>query len=191
MSFYWFSQTIGPGRGLETLAKALSRLQGNWELHLRGELRSYGVWFDMTFPAVIRDRIRCLGMVTNADLAAHSASHDVGLALEEPFCLNKDLTASNKIFEYLRCGLAVIATATQGQMEVMNRCPEAGWVIPPADEEALAAVMQRCLDERENLDRTKLAASQAASGTWAWESFEGSLGRLLLNAAFGDNASAS
>lgn len=183
VSFYWFSQTIGPGRGLETLAQALPQLNGDWEVHLRGELRAYGPWFERTFPASVRSRVHVQATVPNAELAAHSASHDVGLALEIPHCPNRDLTATNKIFEYLRCGLAVIATATQGQLEVMERCPAAGWVVPPDDSAALAAAMQRVLDGRALLDEAKTAARQAGESTWAWERFEPELQRLLRSGA--------
>ena len=36
-SLHWFSQTIGPGRGLEVLLEALSQFSTDAELHLRGE----------------------------------------------------------------------------------------------------------------------------------------------------------
>ena len=185
VSFYWFSQTIGPGRGLETLGAVLPQLKGNWELHLRGELRGYRPWFDSVFAPEIRDRVIFEGMVPNSDLAARSASHDVGLALEVPHCPSRDLTATNKIFEYLRCGLAVIATATKGQMEVMERCPEAGWVIPPGDAVALTKVMQSCLDDRSGVAMARAKASDAASGIWAWEHFETELGSALISASRG------
>lgn len=182
VSFYWFSQTIGPGRGLESLAKALPGLKGNWQLHLRGSLRNYGTWFDSTFPREIRNRVMLQDMVPNFELRSRSASHDVGLALEVPLSSSRDLTATNKIFEYLRCGLAVIATATQGQIEVMEQCPRAGWVIAPDDVANLLAVMQGCLDDPARLKEAQAAASEAAAGPWAWEKFEPRLQQLIREA---------
>jgi glycosyltransferase involved in cell wall biosynthesis len=96
-------------------------------------------------------------------------SHDVGLALEEYESINKDLTASNKIFEYLRAGLAVIATETRGQREVMAECTEAGLLIPPGDPELLTNAMQRMINEPELLLNARNRAAEAAQGTWAWE----------------------
>ena len=179
VSFYWFSQTIGPGRGLESLAKALPELKGNWQLHLRGSLRNYGSWFDSVFPCEIRNRVILQEMVPNCELRSRSASHDVGLALEVPSCASRDLTATNKIFEYLRCGLAVIATATQGQIEVMQQCPRAGWIIAPDDVGVLLAVMQGCLDDPARLKEAQTAATEAAAGPWAWEKFEPRLQELI------------
>jgi len=177
VSFYWFSQTIGPGRGLEVLADALTHLKGEWQLHLRGNLNNRMDWFEATFTEAIRDRVIIQPIVPNHLLPAHSASHDVGLALEEPFCKSRDLTATNKIFEYLRCGLAVIATETSGQREVMQHCPDAGKLIPSDDPVALISSMQEFLDNPELVSRGKAAAKEAASDQWSWEKYE----TILIN----------
>lgn len=171
VSFYWFSQTIGPGRGLESVSKVVQQLRGPWELHLRGNLRGYDSWFEEHFPLAIRSKVHLHDCVTNEDLSRHSASHDVGLALEVPHCPSRDLTATNKIFEYLRCGLAVIASTTRGQAEVMERCPTAGWMVAPDDSDSLTMAMQRCLDQPAALAEAKRAALTAAETTWNWEPF--------------------
>lgn len=182
LSLYWFSQTIGPGRGLETLADSLTKLRANWQLHLRGDLSRHGAWFEETFPQEIRGRVVLHEGVSNADLAACSSAHDIGLALEAPNCRSRDLTATNKIFEYLRCGLSVIATSTKGQLEVMSQCPEAGWVIPPEDSLALAKVLQDCIDNTDQIRSAKSAARKAASDVWAWEMYIPSLLKEVMDA---------
>lgn len=184
VSFYWFSQTIGPGRGLESLAQALALLDGEWQLALRGSLRTYQDWFERTFPESLRPRIQFLDPVPNSELLARTMTHDVGLALEEPYCPNKDLTASNKLFEYLRGGLAVIATRTRGQEEVMELCPEAGLLIPPGNQEALASAMQRLLDDPALLKKCQRASVTAAEGAWAWERHATRLQEAISSALF-------
>jgi glycosyltransferase involved in cell wall biosynthesis len=182
VSFYWFSQTIGPGRGLETLAQALPLLRGDWRLNLRGSIRGYGDWFTNTFPPELRARIRCLDVVSNAELPARTRSHDVGLALEVPYCLNKELTASNKIHEYLRGGLAVIATRTRGQEEVMHASPGSGVLVAPGDPVALAAAMQRMVDDAPGLRECRLASAEAGSATWDWKRQQPILLRAMADA---------
>lgn len=169
VSLYWVSQTIGPGRGLETLAAALPRLRGPWQLCLRGALHGYRAWFESVFPAAVRDRIHVLAPVQNDELASRTRCHHVGLALEVPYCANKDLTASNKLFEYLAAGLAVVATRTAGQSEVLVACPEAGWTVEPGDPAALAATLQTLLDDPLRLARARKAAGDAGRGTWHWD----------------------
>lgn len=182
VTFYWFSQTIGPHRGLESVGQALLELKGDWELHLRGDLAGYRRWFENSFSPEIRSRIVIHDPVSNNDLPYHTASHDVGLALEVPHCRSRDLTATNKIFEYLRCGLAIIASDTLGQKEVMSECPGAGWLVPANDVESLRACMQNCLDDREQLSRVKNEAYAASKGFWDWRRFEGRIGEEMIAA---------
>lgn len=169
VTFHWFSQTIGPWRGLEALALALPLLRGEWVLTLRGDLSGHQKWFADTFPATLQDRIHVLPPVPNADLLARTMPHDVGLALEVPYCPNKELTTSNKIFEYLRAGLAVIASRTRGQEEVMKACPNAGLLIEPDDPVALAYAMQKMLDDADYLGNCRRFSTEAGGTVWSWE----------------------
>ena len=169
VTFHWFSQTIGPWRGLETLAQALPLLRGEWVLTLRGNLGGNQKWFADTFPANLRDRIQLLAPVSNAELLAYTIPHDIGLALEVQYCPSRDLTATNKIFEYLRAGLAVIASQTRGQEEVMKACPNAGMLVEPDDPVALAYAMQKMLDDAEYLSNCRRFSAEAGGTVWSWE----------------------
>ncbi|CAN5213617.1 hypothetical protein BH11PSE14_BH11PSE14_02740 [soil metagenome] len=189
VSFYWFSQTIGPARGLEVLAAALPLLHGDWTLHLRGAVGAHRDWLDALFPAAQRPRIHILPPVSNAELAARSRAHDVGLALEIPYCINKQLTASNKIHEYLRAGLAVIATATQGQAEVLEASPGAGLLVEAGNAADLAAAMQGMIDSPSALQEFKRLAADAGSGVWDWPRFQPRLLHALASALATDPAS--
>jgi glycosyltransferase involved in cell wall biosynthesis len=117
VSIHWFSQTIGPGRGLEVLFQALEGLEGDWELHLRGNLKGYEGWLEKVCPAVVRQRLTVHGLVENEELLSRIAEHDIGYAgeLQEP--PSRDLTITNKLFQYLQAGLAVVASDTAGQRE--------------------------------------------------------------------------
>lgn len=179
VSFYWYSQTIGPGRGLEALGQSLRGVHGNWKLRLRGVLRAPDGWLEQTFPPDVLKRTEILSPVPNHELLGRHMSHDVGLALEIPFCKSRDLTATNKIFDYLRAGLAVIATNTAGQSEVMADCPDAGWVIPAGENIAFTTALQTAVDDPVGLLRRKQAALEAAERHWSWERYEPSLVRLI------------
>ena len=177
VSFYWYSQTVGPGRGLEDLGRALTLVGGNWKLRLRGTLRAPDGWFEESFPESIRRRIELLDPVENTELLARHMSHDVGLALEVPFCGSRNLTATNKIFDYLRAGLAVIATDTAGQCEVMSKCPDSGWLVSAGDIDSLVMALQSAVDDPASLLKRKQAALEAAEHQWSWETYE----QVLLN----------
>jgi hypothetical protein len=79
----------------------------------------------------------------------------VGLALEQPSCLNKQLTASNKIFQYLQSGLLVAASGTPGQREVLSEIPLAGLCYAPGDFQALAKILNGWISELPKIGERK------------------------------------
>ena len=173
VSLYWYSQTIGPGRGLETLGQSLRGVHGNWKLRLRGVLRAPDGWLERTFPPDVLEKTEILLPVPNHELLGRHMSHDVGLALEIPFCKSRDLTATNKIFDYMRAGLAIIATDTEGQREVMGECQDAGWIVSSGQDGSLREALQEAISNPKTVESKKVASLHAAKQRWAWESHVG------------------
>ncbi len=169
-SLHWFSQTIGPGRGLETLFQALPYLTFPVEIHLRGNYpESARQWLEPLVPSTWCDRLFIHPTVPNAELLSRIAEHDIGLALEIPYCLNKEFTASNKLFQYLQAGLAVIATDTIGQGEILSQLTAIGRLISSNDPLALAQALKDLIQTPNNLTATKAAALQAVEKQLCWE----------------------
>ena len=170
-SLHWFSQTIGPGRGLETLFLALPYLIMPVEIHLRGNYpESARQWLETLVPSQWRDRLFIHPTVPNDELLSRIAEHDIGLALEVPYCFNKQFTVSNKLFQYLQAGLAVVATDTLGQKEVLSQNPAIGLLIPSNNPEALTQALNDLLKNPGKLIAAKAAALQAAKDKFSWES---------------------
>jgi glycosyltransferase involved in cell wall biosynthesis len=169
-SIHWFSQSIGAGRGLETLFQALPYLTTPVEIHLRGNYpESARQWLETLVPSQWSDRLFIHPTVSNTELLSRISEHDIGLALEVPYCFNKQFTASNKIFQYLQAGLAVIATNTLGQKEVLSQ-NSAGRLIASENPKTLGHVLNDLLQNPEKLIVAKSAALQAAKDKFNWES---------------------
>lgn len=169
-SLHWFSQNIGPGRGLEVLFRALAILEQPFECHLRGAIsRDSMNWLDGQLSPAVRRHVFTHDTVPTDQLLSRIAEHDVGLALETMRIRSRDLTITNKVFQYLQAGLAVIATATTGQQEVLRESPDAGFLIEEGDPNALAECLGALLRERDLLTRRKAAARRAFAQQWAWE----------------------
>jgi glycosyltransferase involved in cell wall biosynthesis len=167
---HWFSQTIGPGRGLETLFQALPHLGLPVEIHLRGNYpESARCWLEPQIPASWRDRVFIHPTVSNDELPARIAEHDIGLALEQTDPPSRNLTITNKLFQYLQAGLAVIATDTAGQREVFQKCPQIGRLIPSQSPTALATAITELIQPL-TLQTTKQAAKQALLNHFSWNS---------------------
>lgn len=166
---HWFSQTIGPGRGIEDAIEACGLLDGRFELHLRGN-PSEG------YEAILRAlasqhnvNLRLHSQVDHDDLIKAMDEFDVGLALERGEHTNYSLTVANKIGSYLLAGLAIAATDTQGQREVMEQLPAVGFLYPSGKPKVLAAGLQRWIDDRKALGAAQQASWDAARNRFSWD----------------------
>ncbi|GAA4328292.1 hypothetical protein GCM10023149_32240 [Mucilaginibacter gynuensis] len=118
-SLFWFSQTLGPGRGIEILLEALTLVQQPVELHLRGNCsEAYKILLFALMERCTQHQLYLHGLVGADELNERIQEHDIGLALEPNDPPNKNLTASNKLFQYLVNGLPAIISPTLGQLEV-------------------------------------------------------------------------
>lgn len=175
-SICWYSQTLGPGRGIEDLIDALPLLTHPLELHLRGRVApGVETWIKSRLPEAWRPRVFIHPLVPNDEIADRVAEHDIGFAGEVPYCRNRDLTVTNKILQYLLCGLAVVASDTTGQREIAARAADAVDLYAASDSRALAATLNRLIGTPNRLHQMKAAAAQAAELTFCWERQESAL----------------
>lgn len=169
-TIHWFSQTIGPGRGLETLFQSLPYIELPVEIHLRGYCSAQNqMWMNAQIPENWRDRVLIHPTVANAELPARIAEHDIGLALELPELPSRNLTITNKIFQYLQAGLAVVATDTAGQGEVFSYDSNIGHLIPPYNPIALADALNDLVQHPEKLQSAQQIAQRVSQECFCWE----------------------
>lgn len=180
-SVHWFSQTIGPGRGLETLFQSLPYINIPLEIHLRGNYpKSSRQWLEPLIPEQWRERLFIHPTVANNELLSRIAEHDIGLALEIPYCFNKDFTVSNKLFQYLQAGLAIIATDTAGQREILSQHSAIGRLIHNNNPIELAQAINDLLKDFNTLNTAKLASLQNFKEKFIWEQQMDKLLQLML-----------
>ena len=169
-AFFWFSQTLGAGRGLEPFLAAWSQMRQPSKLVLLGESAGdFGPQLLASVPVALRPHLKFLALVPATELPGLIAQHDIGLALEPASSANNDLTISNKILQYLNAGLAVVATGTRGQREVLARAPAAGLTISLENPAALAGQLDEFIADRTQLETRQHAARQLAETYYCWE----------------------
>jgi hypothetical protein len=169
-SIHWFSQTLGPGRGLEDLLAALPHLDERAEIHLRGApAAGFEAWLRSHVPEQWRELVFVHPVVHNHELLSRIAEHDIGFAGEMKYCRSRDLTVTNKILYFLLAGLAVVASDTAGHREVAEQAAGAVWLYPPGNAPALAASLNSLLRSSDRLERSKHAALAAAQKALCWE----------------------
>ena len=168
-SLHWFSQTIGKGRGLETLFQALSYIENPLEIHLRGNCSDESkTWINTLVPTEWKDLVFIHPTVPNANLLSRIAEHDIGLALETGFCLSRKYTITNKMFQYLQGGLAIVATNTPGQQEIFNHQQTIGKLVE-THPKCLAEALNDLLSNPNKLLQAKIGALQLAENQLDWE----------------------
>ena len=91
----------------------------------------------------------------------------VGIASEATENGGYARTATNKVFSYLLAGLAIAASATQGQQEIMEQTPRAGFIY--ADLDQLAAGLKRFARDREALREAQIESWKVAREKFCWD----------------------
>ncbi len=169
-SITWFSQTVGPGRGLETLIDTLPKLQIPVQLHIRGRCRS-------GYEANLRSRISPNSKhklffhpcVPHHQLLSRLAEHDIGFAGELSHCRSRDLTITNKIFQYLLAGLVVLASDTAGQKEISDAHPNLLHTFQADGPASLANVLNQLIADQGRIQADKEEAIKLAETKYCWE----------------------
>jgi glycosyltransferase involved in cell wall biosynthesis len=171
LRLYWFSQTIGTGRGLEDAVRAMGLANIPGELHLRG--RAISEYADglrrLAAKSAPRLKVCCHEPAPPDTMVDCCRGFDAGLAVEPGFSLNNRLALSNKAFTYMLAGLAVVMTDTSGQLPLARDLGEGAIVYSPGDIEALAAGLTRWAGDKMLLARAKATAWEAARRRWHWE----------------------
>jgi glycosyltransferase involved in cell wall biosynthesis len=173
LRLYWFSQTVGLGRGLEDVIGAMGRLAGcDIQLHLRGrcdpETRQALVAFAAE-AGIAAEKIAVYEPAAADEMVELSADYDIGLALERVDSENHDLCLSNKIFTYLLAGNAIAATITCGQESLMKEFGISGFTYEPGKVDALAAGLRNWYENRNLLDEARRASWHWGSTKFNWD----------------------
>jgi glycosyltransferase involved in cell wall biosynthesis len=171
LRLYWFSQTLGPQRGIEDVVRAAGEARVPVELHLRARpipeyldsLRRLHATVAPQLELVLHDPMNPDEMV------AASQAFDAGLASEEQEPLNRRLCLSNKIFTYLAAGIPVLMTRTPAQGRLESSLGDAAFGYDCGDVQGLARIMRELSADAGRRARSREAARAAAERRWHWE----------------------
>ncbi len=170
-SLYWFSQTIGPDRGLEKVVEAIARSKSRPCLFLRGNPAPgyQQVLTELAEQLGAGDRLRFLAPAQPGEMVSLAAEYDLGLATELSTTVNRDICLSNKLFTYLLAGLPVLASATAAQSELAADLPDAVFAYPQQDACVLAEKMDELLLSPFRLASARRAAWQRGHRQFNWD----------------------
>ena len=171
LKLYWFSQTIGAGRGLEDVIRAMAKasprpiefhVQGRWQTGYQERL------IRLADEAGV-SALHIHDAVPPSDLVRMAASCHIGLGLEPGNSRNNSIALSNKLFTYLLAGAAVILTATDSQRLIAAELADAASTYHPGDSEALATHLIRLHDDRGLLAKARQISRELGATRFNWD----------------------
>jgi hypothetical protein len=168
---YWFSQTIGPGRGLEAVVAILGRMRTQVELHLRGyPAAGYAVELQaLATRAGLRRPIRFLLPGPPAEMARLAAAADLGLSTEDRLPPNRDICLTNKIFIYLLAGVPQLLSDTAAQSALAPDLGEAAILGNLGRPESVARMLDEYFGQPARIAAARKAAWGLAQSRYCWD----------------------
>ena len=170
LRLYWFSQTIGAGRGLDDVIRASGHVAVPVELHVRGHAPAASVGALRALQADVAPKLTLVvhEPVPPDEMVPLARGYDAGLSCEEPAVLNRRLCLTNKIFTYLAAGVPVVLSRTPAQAALAPELGDAAVTYDTGDAGGLAKHLERwAVPERRRVSR--IAARAAAERRWHWE----------------------
>ena len=170
LQVYWFSQVVGPGRGLEALIDAAALAQCAPHLYLRGSIASgYASQLQARAERLgIGNQLHLLELVAPGELELAGAQFDLGYAGELMNSLNHERALSNKLFSYLSSGIPMVMSETPAQRAIAPQLGDAALTFPVGDASALAQAIDDMLAPGRQ-PQSRRAAWELGQGCFAWE----------------------
>jgi len=168
---YWFSQTIGPGRGLEEAVAILGLMRTPVELQLRGfPSPGYAEQLNgLAARAGLSRPIRFLEPGAPDEMARLAASADLGLSIEERQPLNRDLCLTNKVFVYLLAGIPQLLSDTAAQRALAPELAEAGILADLRQPVATARQLDEFFSDPGRMASARRKAWELAMSRFCWD----------------------
>lgn len=171
LRLYWFSQTIGPGRGIEQMLAVVGKMKLPVELHLRGFAPEQNVAQLQAVAAKTgaTERLKFLPPGKPDDMVRLAADADLGLSIEETVPLNRDLCLTNKIFVYLLAGIPQLMSRTSAQTAMARELGEAALLADIRDADGAARLLDEFFADATRVQKARRTAWELATNRYCWE----------------------
>lgn len=172
LKLFWFSQTTGQDRGLEMVIRAMKDVNGPVQLLLLGQCSAAdrAALTALAGESGLGDgQLQFHEPVAPEELFYFAAQFHIGIASETAATLNRDICLTNKIFTYIQCGLAVLASDTKAQQLFMEQYPASGKVFEKNNAHSFSAQINAYLGNPELLHQTRISNYHLGQSALNWE----------------------
>lgn len=170
-SLYWFSQMIGPERGLECAINAISLAESAPHLVLRGmPVPGYADHLrTLAADAQVGDRLHFLDPGPPNDMERLAAPFDLGFVGETGVTFNRRIALTNKQFTYLLAGLPTIMSDVPAHIEFERQASGAVWIYKKEDPKSLASTLDSVLMKPVKLAASRRRAFELGQSRFNWD----------------------
>jgi len=176
-SLYWFSQTIGPDRGLECAVQAVGIAKSKPHLYLRGAMASGYETELMKYAAEAdaKHRVHILPLEEPDKMELLASSYDIGLVLETGHSKSRQFCLTNKLFSFLLAGVPPIMSDTAAHRAFAIEAGLSELIFPIGDPTALSNIIDCLLLLPGRLETTKAKIWRLGRERYNWEGEQGKL----------------
>ena len=170
-SLYWFSQTIGAGRGIEAIIQAMAKMKTKVQLCLRGIPASgYQEQLQNLAQALgVLEQVSFLPSAPPGEMIKLAAEHDLGLSTEPGRDINNSICLGNKIFTYLLAGIPILMSCTPAQEDFAKQLGEAAVLIDINRIEHIAQTLDNFLSQPDKLTFARARAWKLGQEVYNWD----------------------
>lgn len=170
-SVYWFSQTIGPDRGLECAVQAIGRARVRPHLYLRGSPASDFLDRLQTIASAAgaAGRLHILTPAAPSEMERLAASYDAGFVGETGQTANRRIALTNKLFTYLLAGLPMVLSDIPAHRIFAPEIGDVARLYTTDDADSLAGALDSLLGDPALLAAARAAAFRLGQMRFNWD----------------------
>jgi glycosyltransferase involved in cell wall biosynthesis len=170
-SLYWFSQTIGPNRGLESAVRAIGFAATRPHLYLRGTpVAGYIDHLEeIAAECGASGRLHVLPPDEPDKMERLAAGYDIGLVAENGQTRSRAIALTNKLFTFLVAGIPVVMSDIAAHRAFAAEAGMGAYLYPVDDAESLAGILDRLLCDPGRLAAARTEAFRLGRDRYNWE----------------------
>lgn len=157
-------------RGVHILLQAVANCKSNVHLYLQGLItqEQKEIFNQYVNELNLAGKVTLVPPANPYNIVTSLTGYDIGLIGELPEEENQMLTSSNKLFDYINAGLAVIASDLPGLNETIKEY-EIGYTYPSGNYQHMAVLIDKLAFDKIELKKIKEKSSTVSSQELFWE----------------------
>lgn len=170
-SIYWYSQTIGNDRGLQSLVRAIGKSRHKPHLYLRGHLSECvkNELLQIAKASGVADRVHFLDLALPHTMEILASQYDIGYCGELGQTGNRKIALANKVFTYLLAGIPTLMSDIPAHRSFSEKVEGAVALFKVDDADSLAQAIDAVLGDPARLAEMRATAWQLGQTRYHWD----------------------